>query len=76
MLPFVESNLAGENKEEVPQDFDYELSLLIMAKRVGLSFDELNLFTLNDFIKYINLYVGSDEQQGATQDDINDFYAV
>lgn len=76
MPPFVESNLAGESKEEAPQDFDYELSLLIMAKKVGLSFDELNLFTLNDFIKYINLYVGSDEEQGATQDDINDFYAV
>lgn len=76
MPPFVESNLASESNEEIPEDFNYELSLLIMAKKVGLSFDELNLFTLNDFIKYINLYVGNDEEQGATQDDINDFYAV
>lgn len=66
------------NNNPVPKNFDYEISLLVLAKKTGLSFDELSLFTLNDFIKYVDMYMGTQEQEQvlATQTDIDSFYKM
>lgn len=56
-------------------DDDYELGVLVGAKRMGLSFQELNMFSLSDFIQFSNMWVGDDEDapRPATQADIDRF---
>lgn len=72
----MEPSLISENSSEVPKNFDYELSVLVLAKKLKLSPEELNMFTLNEFMKYVNMYIGDDEQEKeATQNDIDSFYA-
>ncbi len=46
-----------------------------MAKKVGLSFDELNQLTMNDFMAFIDMYIGDSEEKSATQSDIDRFYS-
>jgi hypothetical protein len=43
---------------------------------MGLSFAELNLFTLEDFTTFTEVWVGDDKDapRKATQDDINRFF--
>lgn len=52
----------------------------MLAKKTGLSFDEMSMFTLNDFIKYVDMYIGTQEQEQeqrlATQNDIDSFYKM
>lgn len=47
-----------------------------MAKKVGLSFDELNMMTLNEFIDFVDLFIGEEGEtpREATQKDIDSFY--
>lgn len=77
MRPFVDlSQIENPDKNDEATEeqlSNFEISLLVMAKRVRLSFEELNEFTLNDFIKYVNMYTGEDSV-GVTQNDIEDFY--
>lgn len=48
-----------------------------MAKKVGLSFGELNMLTLQNFVDFIDLWVGEDKKgpRKAKQDDIDNFYS-
>jgi len=57
---------------------NFEISLLVIAKRVGLSFDELNQMTLDEFFNYVDIWVGDDanEPRPATQADIDAFYKM
>ena len=49
-----------------------------MAKRMGLSFEELSLFTMADFATFSDLWVGQDPQEPtvrkATPADIKAFF--
>lgn len=49
-----------------------------MAKKVGLSFEELNMLTLQDFVDFMDLWVGEDEKgpKKASQGDIDNFYSM
>jgi hypothetical protein len=64
-------------KRKRPPDPRYEddpaLSILVTAKRVGLSFQELDWFTLDDFVSFVELWTGddSDAPRKSTQEDIN-----
>ena len=59
----------------------HDLELLVIGKRSGLSFDEINELTVNDLLKYVNIYVdmetGKRKQHSrmATQADIDAFFA-
>lgn len=77
MPPFVTSQKLKKNSKPVPKDFNYEVSILVMAKQTGLSFDELNMMTLQEFVDYIDLWVGDEdnEPRNATQEDIDKFYS-
>lgn len=76
MPPFVTSRNKNLRNKPVPEDFNYEVSLLVMAKRMGLSFDELNMMTLQDFIDFAEMWTGDYEaDQEATQADIGRFYS-
>lgn len=64
----------------VPEE-NLELYILASAKRMGLSFEELSLFTLNDFLIFIDMWIGEDAGESATtreatQEDIDMFYSV
>ena len=76
--------------EEVEQQNDDEvyepperpdLELLVIGKRAGLSFDEINELTVNDLLKYVNVYVDMEtgkqkpRRRAATQADIDAFFA-
>lgn len=79
MQPFVsEKHLNNLNKgdKSTNEDFNFEVSVLVAAKKVGLSFEELNLFSLNDFFDFLDMYIGENEEQPrqATQEDIDYFY--
>jgi hypothetical protein len=79
---FVEET--GQNQSD---DTDYEqperpdLELLVIGKRAGLSFDEMNELTVNDLLKYVNIYVDmatgkrKPRRRMATQADIDAFFA-
>ena len=58
-----------------------DLELLVIGKRAGLSFDEINELTVNDLLKYVNIYVDmttgkqKPRRRMATQADIDAFFA-
>jgi hypothetical protein len=58
-----------------------DLELLLIGKRTGLSFDEMNELTVNDLLKYVNIYVDmatgkrKPRRRMATQADIDAFFA-
>lgn len=50
------------------------MAVIVAAKKAKLSFEELNLFTLNDFLDYVEMYIGEEETE-ADQTDIDRFYS-
>jgi hypothetical protein len=76
-----------EEAEQQNDDEVYEpperpdLELLVIGKRAGLSFDEINELTVNDLLKYVNIYVDMEtgkqkpRRRMATQADIDAFFA-
>lgn len=54
-----------------------EIGILVTAKKMGLSFEELNLFSLQDYIDFVDAWVGEKEETGgrrqATQADIDHY---
>ena len=76
MPPFATTKRTRENTQPVPDDFNHEISLLFMAKKVGLSFDELNQLTLQDLYDLVDMWIGEDSETAreATQEDIDAFY--
>ena len=71
---------ANDNESYEPPERQ-DLELLVIGKRSGLSFDEINELTVNDLLKYVNIYVdmetGKRKQHSrmATQTDIDAFFA-
>jgi hypothetical protein len=55
----VETNDNGEPSDTEPDRMDLEL--LVMGKKTGLTFEEMNLFRVRDLLKYIQIYTGNDE---------------
>lgn len=73
---------AEEQSEEIEPITDRtDLLILVNAKKMGLSFEELNQFIFEDYIKFMNIYVGRKREsskgtiRNATQGDINKFFA-
>ena len=72
----VESSGSGEptdTEAEPPERLD--LDLLVVGKKMGLSFDEMNMFRVRDLIKFVRIYTGNDEEtetvRQATQADFD-----
>ena len=78
---FVEEAEQQNDDEVYEQPERPDLELLVIGKRSGLSFDEMNELTVNDLLKYVNIYVdmetGKRKQHSrmATQADIDAFFA-
>lgn len=84
MPPFVASKhlKKSKEKEDVKEDikeFNFEVTILASAKKSKLSFEELNLMSLNDFFDYLDIFIGKDEEKetikDADQNDIDNFYS-
>jgi len=69
-----ESRLQNKANKNIDND-DTEIGILVTAKRMGLGFDELNLFSLDDYLAFVEKFVGKEENGGrqATQSDIEHF---
>ena len=72
----VESSGSGEptdTEAEPPERLD--LDLLVVGKKMGLSFDEMNMFRVRDLIKFVRIYTGNNEEtetvRQATQADFD-----
>lgn len=79
MPPFTKEVENKSMNNTTVTNFNYELSILVMSKKVGLSFEELNILTMNDFMDFIDIYLGETDavvERDATQDDIDDFYSI
>lgn len=79
MPPFVASRHLKEETDDSNKNTDkYEISILAAAKKSKLSFEELNLLSLNDFFDYMDLFIGVENEETtreATQEDIDLFYS-
>ena len=75
-VPEVEQN---ESNAEPLERADLEL--LVMGKRIGLTFSEMNELTVNDLVEFVNIYVKQEtgkqkpRRRMATQADIDAFFA-
>ena len=69
-----ESKLKRKANKNTNAD-DIETGILVTAKRMGLSFDELNLFTLDDYLTFVDKWAGDSEEgtRQATQVDIDKY---
>lgn len=80
MPPFVAQRHRKESDKKETNTDKYEVSILAAAKKSKLSFEELNLLSLNDFFDYIDLFVGTGNEdevaRDATQEDIDAFYSA
>lgn len=79
MPPFVAQRHRKESDKKETNTDKYEVSILAAAKKSKLSFEELNLLTLNDFFDYIDLFIGVENEETtreATQEDIDLFYSA
>lgn len=70
-----ESKLQNKAKKTQKVDNDIEIGILVTAKKMGLSFEELNLFSLNDYLTFVDKWTGKEEEgtRQATQSDIERF---
>mgnify|MGYP000938788722 CR=1 FL=1 len=65
--------LQGQSKKSEPISNRIDLIILANAKRMELSFAELNEFRLQDYVEYTNIFLGhkSTTVREATQEDID-----
>ncbi len=70
----MEAESNGEPSDEEPERIDLEL--LARGKKVGLTFEEMNLMRVRDLIKFVRIYSGNNEEETerqATQADFDNF---
>lgn len=62
---------------KISSSFDVGAHIIVIAKRIGLSFDELNELSVQELLDIANTYSGesekSQEKREATQADIDRF---
>lgn len=63
----------NESVELTPREM--ALGILVNSKRMGLSFSELNILNLQDYIDFTDDYVGNNKTKKASQADIDGLYA-
>ena len=71
------SLLQKSKKQSKPFEGRMDLLILANAKKMGVSFDELALFRVRDFLEFTDIYFGEvtqqpgDQVREATQEDID-----
>jgi len=78
----VEAESNGEpTNTEIADETDYpermDLQLLVFGKKMGLSFEEINMLRVSDLVKFIHIFAAQQEERDttrrATQSDFDDF---
>ena len=72
---FVEESKLNNKANNSTSTDDIEIGILVTAKRMGLSFEELNLFSLQDYLIFVDKWIGKEENgtRQATQADIEKY---
>lgn len=70
-----ESKLKNKATTKSVEDNNIEIGMLVTAKKMGLSFEELNLFSLDDYLTFVDKWTGNEEEgtREASQSDIERF---
>lgn len=76
MPPFAIGPKTKANNGTNSKTNNCEISVLAIAKKAGLSFEELNMMTMQDFVDFVYSWVGEDTTADTTQDDIDAFYSI
>ncbi len=67
-----------KSEKKINNNDNAEIGLLVMAKKLGMSFEELNELTIDEFFDFIDIWVGEETEEEtpreATQEDIDNFY--
>ena len=58
----MEAESNGEPSDTEPDRMDLEL--LVIGKKAGLTFEEINLMRVRDLLKYVQIYTGNNERLG------------
>lgn len=79
----MEVESSGETTDAEADDIEIDpldridLQLLVIGKKMGLSFDEINMFRVCDLIKFIHIFAEQQEERNtvrkANQDDFDSF---
>lgn len=67
-----------QDQEQEESVYSYELSLIVIAKKLGFSFSEINALSLQDLMDIVDIWTnsGKDAPKKATQKDIDAFYGM
>ncbi len=72
----VESNGEATDTESDPPE-RMDLQLLVVGKKMGLTFDEINMFRVCDLVKFVHIYAAQQEERDtvrqANQSDFDSF---
>ena len=74
-MPYFTDQRRASSSKAVSDDFEFEISVLVLAKKVGLTFSEINEMKMNDFIKFLDMWTDEQSTKDADQEDIDYFYA-
>lgn len=76
MPTFVDTGQTSKSKSNKTIE-RLDLSILAMAKKTGLTFDEISLFTLNDLVLFIEVWSGkkSSKPKKINQEAIDRFFS-
>ena len=71
---FVEQSSKSKSNKEIKR---LDVELISIGKRAGLSFSEINEFSCQDLLDYVDAFTGAkdDKPRMATQEDIDKFFA-
>ena len=61
----MEAESNGEPSDAEPDRMDLEL--LVIGKKMGLSFDEMNMFRVRDLLKFVHIYAGEKDNQNTVR---------
>lgn len=61
----MEASDNGEPSDTEPDRMDLEL--LVIGKKTGLTFEEMNMFRVRDLLKFIHIYAGEKDDQNTVR---------
>lgn len=72
---FVKENSIESSESNNTQSNRFEIDILAIGKKIGISFEEMNELSVQDFIDLAQSFLGEkNKKREATQQDIDNFF--